>query len=94
VELLVFVLLLWVFSSEYLPMAVFVQDIDKLFDSYNSVKSAAPGKTLLSPLRMLGPYDGVLFVCGLSNPRAAGHFCLWLYVTTYSLYLQLLSIPG
>jgi len=32
---------------------------------------------------MLGPYGEMLFVCGLSNPRAAGHFCLWLYVTTY-----------
>jgi len=32
---------------------------------------------------MLGPYGEVLFICGLSNPRAAGHFCLWLYVTTY-----------
>ena len=32
---------------------------------------------------MLGPYNEVLFVCGLSNPRAAGHCCLWLHVTTY-----------
>jgi len=32
---------------------------------------------------MLRPYADVLFVCGLSNPRTAGHFCLWLYVTTY-----------
>jgi len=38
-----------VFSSEYLAMALFVEDIDKLFDSFNSVKCAAAGKTLHSP---------------------------------------------
>lgn len=27
-----------VFSSEYMPMAVFVEDVDKLFYSFNSVK--------------------------------------------------------
>ena len=36
--------------SPYLPMAVFVGDIDKLFDSFNTVQCAAPGKTLRSPL--------------------------------------------
>jgi hypothetical protein len=53
-----FVLFVWAISSEYLPMAVFVEDIDKLFDSYNSVKSAAPGKTLLSPLSDNSPHIG------------------------------------
>ena len=38
-----------VFSAlvTYLPMTV--EDIDKLFDSFNSVKLAAPGKTLCCP---------------------------------------------
>ena len=39
-------------------MAVFVEDTEKLFDSYNSVKSAAPGKTLLSPLSDNSPCIG------------------------------------
>jgi hypothetical protein len=38
------------FSSKYLPTAVFVDDIDKLFHSFISVKRAAPGKALLCPL--------------------------------------------
>jgi len=46
----VFVYFLGVFSSEYLPTAVFVEGIDKLFDSFNSVKRAAPGKVWRSPL--------------------------------------------
>jgi hypothetical protein len=33
----------------YLPMTSFVEDIDRLFDSFNSVKHAAPGKTLFRP---------------------------------------------
>ena len=37
-------------------MAVFVEDIDKLFDSFNSVKRAAPGKTLRSPLSDNSPH--------------------------------------
>ena len=42
-----------VFSSEYLPTAVFVEFVDKLFDSFNSVKHAAPGKALRSPLSFI-----------------------------------------
>ena len=41
------------FSSEYLPMGVFVEDVDKLFDSFNSVKRAAP---LHSPLSDDSPH--------------------------------------
>jgi hypothetical protein len=47
-----------VFSSEYLPTAVFVTEIDKLFDSFNSVKRVAPGKTLLCPLHDSSPHVG------------------------------------
>jgi hypothetical protein len=47
-----------VFSSEYLPTAVFVEDVDKLFDSFNSVKRAAPGKALHSPLSGNSPHIG------------------------------------
>jgi hypothetical protein len=39
-----------VFSKQYMPMAVFVDDVDKLFDSFNSVKHGASGKALRSPL--------------------------------------------
>jgi len=39
-----------VFSSEYLPVAVFVEDIDKLIYSFSSVKCTSPGKTLHSPI--------------------------------------------
>ena len=35
-----------VFSSKYLSMAVFLKDIDKLFDSFNSVNCAAQGSLL------------------------------------------------
>ena len=45
-----FVFFVRVFSRQYLPPAVFVEDVDKLFDSFNSVKRAAPGKALSSPL--------------------------------------------
>jgi len=37
-------------------MAVFVEDFDRLFDSFNSVKRAAPGKILCSPLSDKSPY--------------------------------------
>ena len=37
-------------SSHYLPTAHFVEDVDKLFDSFNSVKRGAAGKPLRSPL--------------------------------------------
>jgi hypothetical protein len=46
-----------VFSSEYLPTAVFVDDVE-LFDSFNSVKHAAPGKALRSPLSDNSPHIG------------------------------------
>ena len=54
----VFVFFVGVFSSQYLPAAVFVEDIDKLFDSSNSVKRAAPGKALRSPLSDNSPHIG------------------------------------
>jgi hypothetical protein len=53
-----FLFFVGVSSSRYLPVAVFVEDIDKLFDSFNSVKRAAPGKTLRSPLCDNSPQIG------------------------------------
>jgi hypothetical protein len=47
-----------VFGSEYLPTDVFVEDIDKLCDSFNSVKCAASGKTLCIPLSDNSPHIG------------------------------------
>jgi hypothetical protein len=49
-----------VFSTlvTHLPTAVFVKDIDKLFDSVNSAKCSAPGKTLPSPLGDNSPHIG------------------------------------
>jgi hypothetical protein len=44
----------------YLPTAVFVEGIDKLFDSFDSVKRAAPGKVLHSPLSDNSPHIGHL----------------------------------
>ena len=58
VELLMFVFFVAVFSSKYLPTAVFVEGINKLFDSFNSVKRAAPGKVLHSPLSDNSPHIG------------------------------------
>ena len=37
---------------------MFVEDVDKLFDSFNSVKHAAPGKALCSPLSDSSPRIG------------------------------------
>jgi hypothetical protein len=54
----VFVFFVGVFNSEYLPVAVFVEDGDKLFDSFNSVKCAAPGEALYSPLSDNSPHIG------------------------------------
>jgi hypothetical protein len=39
-----------VLGSGNLPTAVFVEDMHKLFDSFHSMKCAAPGKALRSPL--------------------------------------------
>ena len=50
VELLMCLFFVGVLNSEHLPMAVFVEDVEKLFDSFNSVKRAASGKPLPSPL--------------------------------------------
>ena len=47
-----------VFSSEYMPVAVFVEDVDKLFDSFSSVKRAALGKALRSPPSDSNPHIG------------------------------------
>jgi len=58
VELLIFVFFVGVFSSKYLPTAVFVEGIDRLFDSFNSVKRAAPGKVWHSPLSDNSPHIG------------------------------------
>jgi hypothetical protein len=52
----VFVFFVGVFSGEYLSTAVFVEDVDKLFDSFNSVKHVAPGKALHSPLSGDSPH--------------------------------------
>jgi len=51
-----FVFFVGVVSSEYLPMAHFVEDVDKLFDSFNSVKHGAAGKLLRSPLSDNSPH--------------------------------------
>ena len=53
-----FVFFVGVVSSEYLPTAVFVEDIDQLFDSFNSVMRAAPSKALHSPLSDNSPHIG------------------------------------
>jgi hypothetical protein len=45
-----------VFSKEYLPMAVFIEDVDKLFGSFNSVKRVAPGKALVAHLVQQSSY--------------------------------------
>jgi hypothetical protein len=42
----------------YLPTPVSVKDIDRLFDSFNTVQCAAPGKTLRSPLSDNSPDIG------------------------------------
>ena len=47
-----------VLSEDYLATAVFVDDIDELFDSFNSLKHAAPGKALRSPLTDNNPHIG------------------------------------
>ena len=50
-----------IFSLPLLPtclMAVFVEDIDKVSDSFNSVKCAPPGKKLCSPLSDNSPHVG------------------------------------
>jgi len=54
----VFVFFVGVFSSEYLPMAVFVEDVDELSDNFNNVKHAAPGKALRNPFSDNSPYIG------------------------------------
>ena len=48
-----------VFSAfvTYLLTALFVEDFDRLFDSFNSVKRAAPCKILCSPLRDNSPHN-------------------------------------
>ena len=45
-----------VFSSEYLPTALFVEFVNKLCDSFNRMKRAAPGKALRSPLSENSPH--------------------------------------
>jgi hypothetical protein len=44
---------------------VFVDETDKLFDSFNSVKHAAPGKTLLYPLSDSSPHIGHWTTAGM-----------------------------
>jgi hypothetical protein len=53
-----FVFFAGVFSNEYLPTCIFVGEVDKLFDSFNSVRRAAPGKALRSPLSDNSPHIG------------------------------------
>ena len=47
-----------VVSGKHLPTAVFVEDVAQLFDSFNSVKRAASGKPLRSPLSDNSPHIG------------------------------------
>ena len=47
-----------VLSEDYLATAVFVDDIDELFDSFNSVKHGASGKPLRSPISDKSPHIG------------------------------------
>jgi len=54
----VFVFFADVFRPDYLATAVFVDDVDKLFDSFNSVKHGASGKPLRSPLSDKSPHIG------------------------------------
>jgi len=54
----VFVFFVGVFSNEYLPMAMFVEDADKRLDKINSVKRAAPQKAMCSPLSDNSPHIG------------------------------------
>jgi len=59
VELLVFLsFFVAVFSSEYLPTAVYVEDVDKLYDSFDIVKCAATGKAMRGPLSDNSPHIG------------------------------------
>ena len=53
-----FVFFVGVVSGKHLPTAVFVKDVAQLFDSFNSVKRAASGKPLLSPLSDNSPHIG------------------------------------
>jgi len=46
-------LLAGVLSSKYLAMVMLLKDIDKLFDSFNSVKHAAPASLLNDNSRSL-----------------------------------------
>jgi hypothetical protein len=45
-------------SREYLSRATFVSEVDKLFDSFSTVKLAAPSKTLLHLLSSNNPHIG------------------------------------
>jgi len=54
----VFVFFVGVFSEDYLATAVFVDDVDELFDSCNSVERGASGKPLRSPLSDKSPHIG------------------------------------
>jgi hypothetical protein len=61
------------FSSEVLLTAVFVDDTDKLFDSFNNVKHAAAGKTLLSPLSDSSPHIGHWTKAGMGITKWVAH---------------------
>jgi hypothetical protein len=52
----VFVSFVGVYSKDYVATAVFVDDVDELFDSFNSVKHGASGKPLRSPLSDKSPH--------------------------------------
>ena len=67
-----------VVSSEYLPTAVFVEDVDQLFDSFNSVKRAAPGKALRSPLSDNSPHIGIRIAQWNSGSLQSGITFNWL----------------
>jgi hypothetical protein len=44
--------------NDHMPTSVFVEDVDKLFDTFNSVKHGAPCKPLRSPLSDNSPHIG------------------------------------
>jgi hypothetical protein len=63
----VFVFFAGVVSNEYLPTGIFVGEVDKLFDSFNSVRRAAPGKALRTPLSDNSPHIGQWTKASMGN---------------------------
>ena len=59
------------FSPDYLATAVFVDDVDKLFDSFNSVKHG-----LWFQLRLCGGWSVVLVFVTVQKASSATAFCI------------------